>query len=1067
MVTTDYGFDAFGNLNSVTVTPVGQPARLTLTDWGGTGRFPLTITNPLNQNTTLAWEADQGVLDTVTDANGLVINYDYDGFGRMTRQLRPDGTATRWTIGACSSPSYCGDSRLRSYVLESRRDNLDAVIHSRYVYRDMFDRAKYHESVALKGGLATTQIDYDAVGRVASRSVPFYMGSADPYKVVTFHYDLLNRIWKVERQVSEEDTSLQSTQRSFNGLSLTETNALGQSTTQKFNAVGQVIQVIDATGSDTDYEYDAFGSLVKTRDVMGNEISFGYNVRGFKTASTDPDMGTWTHDYFPTGELKSQTNARNQTVNFTYDKLSRPLTRIEPEGTTTWTWGTSAASRNIGKLAQVASPGSYSEAFTYDTFARLSQTSVVADGATYSINQSYNAAGLQETLTYPTSTSGVRIKVKYSYENGHLVRINDFTNDVVGTKYWEAIATNARGLVIDEELGNNLRTLSEYEHIAGWLDTRKTGPGGGSTTLNLNYDWDKLGNLTKREDLNLGLSETFSYDGLNRLDTTVGPSSVNTDYDAIGRITFKSDVGSYSYHATKKHAATAAGSNTYAYDANGNMSTRNGKAITWTSYDLPSQVQPTTDTNYNQFFYNAWRQRYKQVYKAGTTVETTIYVGGILEKWVSGSTTQWRHLIQANGRTVALLSRTGTTNTVRYPLSDQIGGISILTNSSGGIYVKESFDAFGKRRNPSTWSGPPSSGDMTLIRNATRRGYTLHEGLDNTNLIHMNGRIYDPSIGRFLSADPYIQAPFDSQSLNPYSYVFNNPLSWTDPSGFCGATAVNIASGGVAGPSRRIDDIEDLIDHSLSEDLHQIPSLMSPCPASEFAAWQQGLSGGPRGGGGGGATGNPSLPGVFGNASSPATCDFGPCSNDTRTIVIVDSIAVEVWWEPFFDRRGQTHWRARAKAACGPEVPVETHAASCDAIYAVAPEAWMFVPMRVARAVAPARAAAIGATGSVGEKALAALGGVAHKFFPTSQGARFVDRFVNGVAHESKTGYATLTKDIATQIAKDVELRATGQITDAVWHFYRSPVTGMVGPSGPLAAALQKAGIKIVIVIKP
>jgi RHS repeat-associated protein len=210
----------------------------------------------------------------------------------------------------------------------------------------------------------------------------------------------------------------------------------------------------------------------------------------------------------------------------------------------------------------------------------------------------------------------------------------------------------------------------------------------------------------------------------------------------------------------------------------------NGKSITWTSYDLPSLIQPTTDSNYNQFFYDAWRGRYKQVYKAGTPLETTIYVGGILEKWVRGSSTQWRHLIQVNGRTVALLNRSGTTNTVRYPLEDHLSGMAVLTTSAGGVYVKESFDAFGQRRNPATWAGAPSSGDLTLIRDASRRGFTFHEHLDNTALIHMNGRVQDPGIGRFLSADPYVPEPFDGQSFNRYSYVDNNPLSFSDPSGF-------------------------------------------------------------------------------------------------------------------------------------------------------------------------------------------------------------------------------------------------------------------------------------------
>jgi RHS repeat-associated protein len=85
------------------------------------------------------------------------------------------------------------------------------------------------------------------------------------------------------------------------------------------------------------------------------------------------------------------------------------------------------------------------------------------------------------------------------------------------------------------------------------------------------------------------------------------------------------------------------------------------------------------------------------------------------------------------------------------------------------------------RRNASDWSalGSPFAGS-----HETERGYTGHEHFDTVGLIHMNGRVQDPTLGRFISADPLIQAPFNTQSHNRYSYVWNNPTSYIDPSGF-------------------------------------------------------------------------------------------------------------------------------------------------------------------------------------------------------------------------------------------------------------------------------------------
>ena len=91
-----------------------------------------------------------------------------------------------------------------------------------------------------------------------------------------------------------------------------------------------------------------------------------------------------------------------------------------------------------------------------------------------------------------------------------------------------------------------------------------------------------------------------------------------------------------------------------------------------------------------------------------------------------------------------------------------------------------SRDAFGSRRVATTWHDPVAA--LTSV--FSTRGYTGHEQLDGVGLIHMNGRVYDPALGRFLSADPVVQYPAGAQGLNRYSYTDNNPLSRVDPSGY-------------------------------------------------------------------------------------------------------------------------------------------------------------------------------------------------------------------------------------------------------------------------------------------
>jgi RHS repeat-associated protein len=112
-------------------------------------------------------------------------------------------------------------------------------------------------------------------------------------------------------------------------------------------------------------------------------------------------------------------------------------------------------------------------------------------------------------------------------------------------------------------------------------------------------------------------------------------------------------------------------------------------------------------------------------------------------------------------------------------MNDRQGSITALLKQNGAVSERYSYDAWGRRRNPANWNdyNVPAP---TLIN----RGYTGHEHLDGFGLINMNGRMYDPVIGRVLSPDKVVQAPGYTQSYNRYSYCMNNPLRYTDPSGW-------------------------------------------------------------------------------------------------------------------------------------------------------------------------------------------------------------------------------------------------------------------------------------------
>lgn len=255
----------------------------------------------------------------------------------------------------------------------------------------------------------------------------------------------------------------------------------------------------------------------------------------------------------------------------------------------------------------------------------------------------------------------------------------------------------------------------------------------------------------------------------------------------IGNITAKSDVpGTWTYHSTKKHAVTSAGGGTYTYtyDANGNAITKNGNTISWTSFNMPSSISGGGSVS-SQFSYGPNRQRFKHVANFSGGAETTHYVSGVLEKVVIGSTTHYKHLISGpTGAVATYTRRSNSTEDTFYFTKDHQRSIDSITNASGTVQVRLSSKPFGERRKEAGWSGAVPSADWTAIGNTTRRSYTGHEMVDNLNLVHMNGRVQDPVIGRFLSADPNVPDPTYGQSFNRYSYVRNTPLSLWDPSGF-------------------------------------------------------------------------------------------------------------------------------------------------------------------------------------------------------------------------------------------------------------------------------------------
>ncbi|MGB5102584.1 MAG: FG-GAP-like repeat-containing protein, partial [Steroidobacteraceae bacterium] len=772
-VTTDLAYDSYGNLRTVQVTPIGQASRTTTHAWIDNGRFLRSSTNPEGHVETASWDSVLALQTAHTDPNGLVTSLQYDELGRPRARVHPDGTSNVLSLSSCGTGCPMpGIAYVATATGKGVGGAQGATVETGF---DMYGREAYARHTKPDGSLVLRVRRYDPRGFVSQESPPVPCCGTPTYWA-SHAYDTLGRRVSTVRPASQASPAPVTTRWRYDGFEVTETDALGRDTTRRFDALGRVLQVVDPAGARTDYEYDAFDNPVMLRGSTGAVTSITYDTRGFRRSIDDASAGRWQFDYSPLGELRSQVNARGQVTTYGYDRLSRTTTRTEPEGTTTWTWGNSASSRNIGVLSSVSGPG-FQESYQFDALGRPTTSTRTVAGAVLVTRQSYDpVTGWPDVLTYPVSTGSTPLRVRSHYDRGLLVRVSDADT---GATYWQLNAVGDTGQVTDETLGNGVRVASTYDALTGHLLARLAGPGGGSAHQNLGYAWDAAGNLAMREERSRSVQEHFAYDARDRLDYVSRNGSMTLDlaYDDAGNITYKSDVGSYRYDSSLRHRVTAAGANTYAYDASGAVVNASGTAISWLSFGLPSQLTHPGG-NYSAFYYGPDRARYRQVARAGGVLTDTLYAaGGLYERVTTGSTTSHRHYIVANGRRVAVHTRSSSAapSTV-YLLEDHLGGVDGVTSASGALLMRNSYHPYGARRSGDWLAAAPTASEWQQIRSTTPRGYTGHEHVDNLGILHMDGRVYDPVLGRFLSPDPVVQAPYDGQNLNRYSYVRNNPL---------------------------------------------------------------------------------------------------------------------------------------------------------------------------------------------------------------------------------------------------------------------------------------------------
>ncbi|MCL4721757.1 MAG: hypothetical protein KJ041_07345, partial [Gammaproteobacteria bacterium] len=729
-----------------------------------------------------------------TSARGLVTTWNHDAFGRLLAENRADGPSTTWDYVPCAAGCFAPTAVYE--VVARRTDGFESrTLH------DPWGRTVGSES-ALAGGQASRQLRaFDVLGRLARESVPFIAGE-DPYWT-TYSWDVAGQK-RGEDRPAGEDGAVASSRWNSNRLSHTERDGENRVKTRTLDPEGRLISVSSTDGGTATYAWSPFGELSRITDPNGGTTTLTHDERGLPVVVESPDAGRRASRYNAFGELVSQTDAGSpaKTITFSYDALGRLVQRDDAgQGNTTWEFHT-ASGPLLGLPRRVTatldgSPAGFIELYGYDSLGRRTAVNTTAGGLGYLTEYTWDALGRVASMTYPAAAFGGRMHLRYRYDNrGFLGAIDQDLGAGIGwwLTLWQLRAQDALGRARHVRLGDyyTIDEQRDYDRASTRLTALRTGPGMGSTLQNEAYAWDRTGNLLQRQELNLGVTEAFGYDGAERLTSARlnGTLTLALSYDAGGRIRSKSDVGTYSYSGNRPGAVSAIaggprGNQAFGYDANGSMVLRNGKPITWYPFQLPKRIDYGAG-NYSEFAYGPDRGRLRQVAKNGSTTVTTWYVGPHFEVEVSGSSRRFRSTAFANGE--AVYSQVEQDSPAVYEgyflHRDHQGSVTTLSRmvGMGAQNPVQRFDAFGKRRN-ADWTADPAdarAGDTHY----TERGYTGHEHLDAVRLIHMNGRVQDPLLGTLLSPDPLLGNLLNPQTLNRYSYVANNPLSRVDPSGF-------------------------------------------------------------------------------------------------------------------------------------------------------------------------------------------------------------------------------------------------------------------------------------------
>jgi RHS repeat-associated protein len=520
--------------------------------------------------------------------------------------------------------------------------------------------------------------------------------------------------------------------------------------TTKVNASGQLTNGNYGNGIFVTNSYDQYGFPTQFKhDKTGTP---SVNVMTLKTVF-EPQRGNLTSRYNSMFDYKE---------NYTYDNLDRLSN-----------WSNNNVIQNY--------------TFTGNTESFLPTTSnVIVTNTTTSIYS-------RLTVTTSSNFEGTKRKVK---NNAVIGDVLEFTGNLI-----------FKNLTLLDLDGLNFVNYSvvERDPSTGQTNEIQLGSDSQSNTFSFQHTVSQYSEIYLKivagNDFNFQAPVSFSLDNIKVSEVKTSSQT----YDALGRID-ENNVGTYNYtninpsNSVPKHFQNSSIETNSEY-SNYYLS-RADLDITYNAFKSPINIieegkdklsfiynmnNSRSTMYYGSLEADKLARRYRKHYSADGSME-------IKQDMVNG-TVEFITYIGGDGYSAPIVLKSdGTTQNYLYLHRDYLGSIVAVTNQTGVVVEKRLFDAWGNIAKVQDGAG----NNLTKLT-VLDRGYTGHEHLQGVNLIHMNGRLYDPVIHRFLQPDNFVSDSQNTQAFNRYSYVLNNPLKYSDASGELPILVVAAIIGAIAG----------------------------------------------------------------------------------------------------------------------------------------------------------------------------------------------------------------------------------------------------------------------------